>query len=85
MKYAIFCWPKSQCIFKKKDYWDYTWLINGEDDLESFGASAYVVDEEWWLDAETMSLDEQEAVCQMLDENPDLLQVTYDVNYEFGL
>ena len=58
MKAFVMMWPESQCLFEKKGFRSNTKLINGEEGLDKFGSSAYLVDEDWFNNTTTTTEDE---------------------------
>lgn len=71
MKKVVVCWPESQMLMTKKGFYEHCELINSEKGLDKYGSSAYLVDEDWFNQIETIE-DEDE------DYNGEL-----SINYDF--
>jgi hypothetical protein len=71
MRQVVVCWPESQMLMTKKGFCEHCELINSEKGLDKYGSSAYLVDEDWFNQIETIE-DEDE------DYNGEL-----SINYDF--
>lgn len=79
----IVCWPESQNLMELDGFRENCSLINGERGLETYGSSAYLVNEEWYNEwANAPIIEDDDIDIDNDDENEDdddcELQIAYD-------
>ena len=79
MGYTVVCWPESQNLMGKVGFFQNCSLINSQRGVDTYGSSAYLVNEEWYKQVEAGEISDTD-----LYDDSEELNICYDDTLIFG-